>query len=184
VTIDNPNNDEAVHVNKLKSELLSSNKQLNETAQENHLLEAQSMVKSHAMVGLAAGFIPIPFLDIAALSAAQLHLLRDLSLHYNVEFEEKSAKSILTALMSGALPVLGLLGLSSMFKFIPGIGTLGGGASLAISASATIYSTGQVFIKHFGQGGTLQNFDAKHAIAFFKEEIEQGKKIVENLRKQ
>ncbi|MBJ6609848.1 MAG: DUF697 domain-containing protein [Candidatus Thiothrix moscowensis] len=143
-------------------------------------ITAQNRVKTHMVAGMALGILPAPVFDIAALSGVQLNLLRSLCRHYGVSFDEQLSKGILNSLISGSLPVLTVLGLSSVAKLIPGIGTVGGGISMTVLAGATIYATGQVFIRHFEAGGSLQDFDGKHWQAFFKQQFEEGKASVRN----
>jgi Uncharacterized protein/domain associated with GTPases len=141
-------------------------------------ISAQNTVKTHMVSGMALGLLPAPLFDIMALSGVQLNLLRSLCRHYTVDFDEQIGKGMVAALISGSLPVLTVLGLSSFAKLIPGIGTVGGGLSMTVLAGATIYATGQVFIRHFEAGGTLQNFDSKHWQEFFKQQMEEGKAFV------
>lgn len=144
-----------------------------------HVL-AQDVVKTHMIAGMTFALLPAPLFDIAALTGTQLNLLRSLSRHYAVDFEEHAVKAVLTSLWSGALPVLAVVGLSSVVKFIPGIGTIGGSVSVTTLGGAMIYATGQVFIRHFEAGGTFQNFDAKHWQSFLKQQFDEGKHIVKN----
>lgn len=139
---------------------------------------AQNTVKTHMVSGMALGLLPAPLFDIMALSGVQLNLLRSLCKHYAVAFDEQLGKGMVSSLVSGSVPVLTVLGLSSFAKLIPGIGTVGGGLSMTVLAGATLYATGQVFIRHFEAGGTLQDFDSKHWQAFFKQQLEEGKAFV------
>ena len=141
-------------------------------------ISAQNTVKTHMVSGMALGLLPAPLFDIMALSGVQLNLLRSLCRHYAVDFDEQIGKGMVSALVSGSLPVLTVLGLSSFAKLIPGIGTVGGGLSMTVLAGATLYATGQVFIRHFEAGGTLQDFVGKHWQAFFKQQLEEGKAFV------
>ena len=143
-------------------------------------LYAQNIVKTHMVAGMGLGLLPLPVFDILALSGVQLNLLRSLCKHYSIDFDEQLGKSILSSLVSGSLPVLTVLGLSSFVKIIPSIGTIGGGISMTALAGAAIYATGQVFIHHFEAGGTLQNFDSKHWQAFFKQQFKEGTAFARN----
>jgi len=137
--------------------------------------KVQCIVKNHVLSGSAIGLIPIPFVDTFALSANQLKMLLRLSEHYQLDFNERRAKIILIALVSGSLPTFTVLGLSSVLKLIPGIGTLGGNASLSILGGAITYATGQSFVKHFEAGGTLDDFHANHYVNFFKQKLKEGR---------
>ena len=134
--------------------------------------QAQQIVRKHLLVGAAMSAIPIPMLDVAALTSTQLHLLDKLSQHYAIGFDKKLAKAKLLSLLSSTLPTTTLIGLSSLTKLIPGIGTLGGGASLSALSGAVIYATGSAFIRHFEAGGTLENFDGKQQTNAFRTDLQ------------
>jgi len=144
--------------------------------------EANNIVKNHIIASITLGLIPIPLFDLSALTATQMNMLRSLSEHYEQPFDDIGSKSLITSLIAGSLPVIGILGLSSFAKLIPGIGTLIGSASLSITAGAVTYAVGQVFIMHFEEGGTLEDFDAKQAKAYFEREFKAGKSFVTGLR--
>ncbi len=148
--------------------------QLASTLQENHS-QAQKIVKTHMAATISLGLLPLPLVDIAALTAAQLNLIRSLSKIYNRDFNEKKSKAMVTSLIAGSLPMLTMLGLSSFTKILPGIGTVAGGVSMSVLSSAITYATGQVFIHHFDLGGTLDDFDSKQWQGFFKQQFEEGK---------
>ncbi|MEZ5452434.1 MAG: DUF697 domain-containing protein [Thiothrix sp.] len=145
-------------------------------------IEANNIVKNHIIASMAMGLVPVPLFDLAALVTTQMNMLRSLSEHYGVPFDDSDSKSLVTSLVSGSLPVLGVVGLSSFAKLIPGVGTLVGSASLSISAGAVTYAVGQTFIMHYEAGGTLENFEPKQAQAFFKREFDKGKSFVQEIR--
>jgi len=125
--------------------------------------------------------IPVTLFDVAALITTQLNMIRSLANHYETPFDNRT-KAAVISLITGALPVAGLVGLSSCLKLIPGIGSLIGSASLSITAASITYAVGQTFIMHFEAGGTIDNFDPKQARAFFLRELESGKRAVSAIR--
>lgn len=145
---------------------------------------ANNIVKNHIIASITLGLVPVPLFDLAALTAVQMNLLRSLSTHYGVPFDDHDSKSLLTALLGGSLPVLGVLGLSSVAKLIPGIGSLFGSASLGVLAGAVTYAVGQVFMMHFEANGTLENFEPKQAKAFFEREFSAGKAFVQTIKEE
>lgn len=153
-----------------------------ELAIESRKIMADDIVKNHIIASITLGIIPVPLFDLAALTTTQMNMLRSLSEHYEVPQEGSNMTSLVTSLIGGSLPVLGVVGLSSFAKLIPGIGTLAGSASLGVTAGAVTYAVGKTFIKHFEAGGTLENFDHKKAQAYFKQEIESGKAFVKDIR--
>ncbi len=143
---------------------------------------ANNIVKNHIIASLTLGLVPVPLFDLAALTATQMSMLRGLSEHYEIPFDDSEYKSLLASLVAGSLPVLGVVGLSSLTKFIPGIGSLIGSASLSVSAGAVTYAVGQVFISHFESGGTFDDFEPKHASDYFKREFQAGKVFVSQMK--
>jgi uncharacterized protein (DUF697 family) len=140
-----------------------------------HQQEADRIVKNHVLVGSAVGLMPLPVVDIFALSTTQLNMVHQLSRHYQIDFDNKKAKSAIISLINGSLPTVTVISLSSFVKLIPGIGTLGGNASLILTGAAVTYATGRSFIKHFNEGGTIEDFNAKKYAVFFKDELKKGR---------
>lgn len=143
---------------------------------------ANSIVKNHIIASIGLSLVPVPLMDVSALTAVQISLLRSLSTHYGVRVGERDLKPLLYSLVTGAMPVMAIAGLSSIAKLMPGIGTLAGSASLSVLAGAITYAIGQTFILHFEAGGTLESFDPKAARAFFRREVETGKRLVQDIR--
>lgn len=151
-------------------------------ALENRKTAADGIVKNHIIASITLGLIPVPLFDLAALTTTQMNMLRSLSECYGMEPADTDMTSMVTSLVAGSLPVLGVVGLSSFAKLIPGVGSLVGSASLGISAGAVTYAVGQTFIMHFEEGGTLEDFEPKQAREYFKREFEAGKSFVREVR--
>jgi hypothetical protein len=58
---------------------------------------------------------------------------------------------------------------------------LAGSGSVAVISGAIAYAVGQVFIRHFEQGGTLEDFDSASAKEYFSEQFKAGKLIARDL---
>lgn len=140
--------------------------------------QAQEIVMKHVWWAAGMGLIPVPLVDLAAVTATQLKMLKNLSDHYEVEFSEQRGKSIIGALVGGALPGLTASTAKSLLKFIPGVGGLIGLAAVPALAGASTYALGKVFILHFESGGTLLDFDPDKVRAHFAKEFEEGKDVV------
>jgi uncharacterized protein (DUF697 family) len=86
----------------------------------------------------AAGLIPVPVVDIAAVGGVQFHMLRRLSEIYGVPFSENRGKSILTSLAGAVIPATTATTMASLVKGVPGIGTAIGALTMpAVAACAT-----------------------------------------------
>jgi uncharacterized protein (DUF697 family) len=162
-----------------EADVTNTTEQLAEIAEAERSTQANNLVKNHVMVALTFGLVPVPLFDAALLIGNQVKMLHGLAKIYDVPFAEDRVKSTVIALLSGSLPVAGVIALSSGAKLIPGIGSLVGSGSLAITGGALTYAVGRVFIKHFESGGTLLNFDAKKVRGKFKKELDEGKKVAE-----
>ncbi len=143
-------------------------------------VEAQSIIKNHVILAMVTGMIPIPILDAVSLVNTQFTMLQRLSMLYEIPFTEFK-KSLLISLTAGALPVVGVVGMSSFLKVIPGIGSLAGSASVSISGGTITYAVGRVFIQHFEQGGDFENLDMDAAKSHLKQELETGKQFASSL---
>jgi uncharacterized protein (DUF697 family) len=120
---------------------------------------ASKLVDRFALWSGAAGLIPIPFVDMATVIGVQLQMLRRISQIYDVPFSENRGKSIIASLLGGMIPATSGMGMASVVKGIPGIGTTVAAFMMpALSAGAT-FAIGKAFIKHFASGGTLLDFN-------------------------
>lgn len=143
-------------------------------------IQAERLVKKHAATAMALGTIPIPVLDVATMTGTQLNLLHSLSDLYGHHFERKKVRATVVSMLSSILPTTTIMGLSSLSKSIPGIGTLAGGAGVAALSGAIIYATGKTFIDHFEAGGTLESFDSKEHRETFKQTLREEMKNKNN----
>ncbi|MCB9348861.1 MAG: DUF697 domain-containing protein [Lewinellaceae bacterium] len=132
---------------------------------------AHRITQRNTLYSAGVALLPFPVVDAAVLLALQLHMLRSIARLYQVDFRENLAKSLVGSLA-------GFVGTAGLFKAIPGLGTLLGGATTAAVAAAGTYATGKVFTHHFDQGGTLLDFDPVKSRAFFQKEFEAGRKLV------
>ncbi len=144
------------------------------------LSEAQNIVETNVIVSMASGLIPVPLFDMISLTNIQFHMIQTLAEHYEIPADNIN-KSLITSLITGSLPVVSMLGLGSFIKSIPGIGSLAGSGSVAIISGAIGYAVGQVFIRHFEQGGTLEDFNPASAKEYFSEQFKAGKVLAKDL---
>ena len=121
----------------------------------------------------AAGFIPVPFVDIAAVWGVQLHMLRRLAEIYGVPFSENRGKSILTSLAGAVIPATTATASVSVMKSVPIIGTAIGALTMPAVAAGATWVIGNVFIKHFASGGTLLDFNPPDYREFIKVQRER-----------
>jgi uncharacterized protein (DUF697 family) len=147
------------------------------TEREKH---ADTIIKNHIIWSMGAGLIPVPIVDFFAVSGIQLDMIRQLCKLYDQDFKESEGKAIITALTGSGIARMGA---KAMIKFIPGIGSVIGGVTMAVLSGASSYALGEVFKKHFDTGGTFLDFDPKRLKKLYNEKFEKGKKVAEQIKK-
>lgn len=150
--------------------IMSENKGNNE--------KADSIIKNHMIWSMGAGLIPVPIADFFAVSAIQLDMVRQLSKLHDLDFSETAGKASITALTGSGLARLG----ARAVKFIPGVGSVLGGITMAVLSGASTYALGEVFKKHFETGGTFLDFDPGRLKKFYDEKFEKGKQIAKEIK--
>jgi uncharacterized protein (DUF697 family) len=137
---------------------------------------ADTIIRNHVVWSMGAGLVPIIVLDIVAVSATQIDMIRQLSKAYGKEFNETQGKAIVSALASSTFARMGA---RSLAKMIPVVGSIIGGVTASIFAGASTFALGQVFKKHFESGGTILDLDVDRFKSMYKEQFEKGKEIVD-----
>lgn len=133
------------------------------------------IISRHTYWAVATGMIPIPVVDIAAVTAIQLDMLKQLSTYYDLDYSEVQGKSWIGALTASTMSsILARLGASAI-KTIPVVGTVLGVTSMAILSGASTYAIGQVFMTHFEDGGSLMDFEADKFKQYYEEKMKEGK---------
>ena len=145
--------------------------------------QAQKTVRNYAMGSMAVGLIPLPLVDIAALTSVQLKMLHKLAGLYEIEFSKELVKSLVGALLGGVIPVTAATSLASMIKIVPVVGQASGAISMVAMGSAGTYAVGSVFIEHFESGGTFLTFEPEKVKEKFKTLFEEGKQAVTRKKK-
>jgi uncharacterized protein (DUF697 family) len=141
---------------------------------------AQKIVNEHVLWAVGAGLVPIPLVDIAAVTAIQLDMLKQLSTHYGMPYSESEGKAWVSALAGGIAARLG----ANALKLIPGIGSILGGAAMSAMSGAATYSIGQVAISQFASGHSFSSMDLDAAKRAYERHFEKGKEVAEKLAKE
>ena len=151
-------------------------------AEQVKLDSANDLVKKWMWWTMGAGLIPVPFVDLAAVSGVQIKMLSDLSNLYGVKFSENKGKSIVSALLGSIVPnSLARGSVGSILKLIPVIGPVMGGVSMSLFSGAATYAIGKSFIQHFESGGTFLDFDPVKVKDYFYAKFEEGKAVAKEM---
>jgi len=115
----------------------------------------------------AAGLIPLPLVDVAAVGGVQFYMLRRLSEIYGVPFSDNRGRSILASVAGAVIPASAS---TSVIKTLPGIGTVIGALTMPVVSAGATWVIGKLFIQHFASGGTLLDFNPSDYREFIKEQ--------------
>ncbi len=136
---------------------------------------ADTVIRSHVLFSMASGAIPIAFADLAAVSAVQLDMVRNLCEVYQVDFSTKRGKALVSSITTAALARAGA---ASLVKLVPVAGTLIGSVTGGVLAGASSYGLGQAFKTHLSAGGTFLDLDVDRLKRIYREQFEKGKETV------
>ena len=143
--------------------------------------EVLNMIKNHTIAAMGIGILPVPGVDILALTAVQLNLLRKLGGYYGKDFSDEIAKKLLSALLAGYLPLALVVPVASMLKFIPGVGSAAGVLAQSATAGTTTYAVGKLFANHFEKGGDLVNFHLAEQREMLRKGMDEAKAFTKRL---
>jgi uncharacterized protein (DUF697 family) len=139
--------------------------------------QASQLVDRFSLWSGAAGLIPVPIIDIAAVGGVQLQMMRRLSDIYGVPFSDNLGKSVIASLAGSLIPAstatTTAMGIGSFMKAVPGIGSVVGALSMPVFSAGATYIIGKVFIQHFASGGTLLDFNPPDYREFIKAQKEK-----------
>jgi uncharacterized protein (DUF697 family) len=135
-------------------------------------LRAAKVVDRFSFWSGVAGLLPVPFVDLAAVGALQIQMLRVISQIYDVPFSENRGKAVVAGIFGTVIPVSTGVGMASMVKTIPIAGTAVGALATPALAVAATYAIGRVFIQHFASGGTLLDFEPPNYREFISREMQ------------
>lgn len=139
--------------------------------------QADKLIDRYVLWSMGAGAIPIPMLDMAAVTGLQFNLCKDLCELYGVNFNESMTKNIITSLAGATLAKVG----ASLIKAIPVVGSMLGGVPMVVLSGTSTYSIGHVFKKHLEIGDIFSTFKFDNAKKMYDNIFDQGKGYVNNL---
>ena len=109
-----------------------------DSSQEQH---GEKIVMNHVRYSMVAGAMPFPLVDIVAVSAIQVDMIKQLADLYGVDYSQERGKSLTSSIVGATFGnFLGRAG-ASLLKFIPGIGTILGIGSQVLFAGGFGFGT-------------------------------------------
>jgi uncharacterized protein (DUF697 family) len=142
--------------------------------------QCEKIIETSVAWSMGAGLLPIPVADLVAVSAVQTDMVRQMSKIYELEFSEAGLKTWISTLSGSLLSKLG----AEAIKLIPGVGQVIGGVTMAVFSGASTYAIGQVFLRHFEEGGNLKDFDTEKFKTYYEEQFEKGKTLAKGIQEE
>jgi uncharacterized protein (DUF697 family) len=139
---------------------------------------ADRIIQTHVALAVGAGVIPLPFIDLAAVTAIQIDMLQELSRFYGQDLSRNQLRNFVTAVTGSSLARLG----ASVVKAIPGIGSLLGGLSMSVLSGASTFAVGEVAKQQLE--GDFRGFDVNAAKSAYSTEFDRGKDYAKNVEGQ
>jgi len=166
-----------------KSSTTTENPTTEPLPESTHHEQATGIVRSNIYWAMGAGVLPLPVVDLVAITGVQLKMLRQLSALYDVPFREGVAKKAITSLVVGlgGVGIGGFIG-ASLVKLLPVVGSTFGAVSTPVISGMLTNAVGQTFVMHFEAGGTLLDFKPKVMREYFRREYTKSKDVVSDMK--
>lgn len=131
----------------LPEELMDTLQNVQIASLEEKKRHAKAAVATASLAAVGEGAAPIPFSDCALLIPTQIGMIATITVIFGFDVN----KSIITALLSstigaGGSTLLGKTVVTNLLKFIPGVGTVAGGAISAGTAGVITAALGEAYI--------------------------------------
>jgi len=141
-------------------------------------LFAEQTVKSWSTWAAAAGLIPVPVFDLAAIGGLQVKMVGELCKIYDIPYKKEAVQSLLGGLAGGTLTVLASGYLSErLFRYIPYAGPV---LSVVVQPGLAFVSTlalGRIFINKFESGQSLAELTAEAVSSAYHEQLAKTKSL-------
>ncbi len=148
-------------------------------------LLAKHTVKSWSTWAAAAGLIPVPALDLAAIGSLQVKMIYELCKVYGIPYKKETVQSLLAGLAGSTLTVLASGYLStSVFRYVPYAGPVLSFVVQPGLAFASTYALGQIFIRQFESGQSLVGLTAEVVSSSYEEQLVKAKSLFKTKEQQ
>ena len=141
--------------------------------------QAHSTVKKYALGSMAVAIVPLPLVDLAAVSGVQAKMVHTIAKQYEVPFSRDLVKPLIASLLGDIITVtMAKYVATNLIKLVPVAGQVSSFASSAALFGAATYAVGKIFVEHFESGGTFLNFEADKMKDHLHQLFEEGQKFV------
>lgn len=143
--------------------------------------KAKQIVRQYTVWAAGGGLLPMPLVNVATVTGLQVSMLERLSKLYDADYSRSTAQMFVSAVTGTTVLSVGYRA-STALRFVPGIGTVIGGAAMSTLAGASTYAIGQVTIKSLETSGDLLHVDIEQAKDTFDEAFKRGRVLLDRLQ--
>ncbi len=136
--------------------------------------EIDKIIRQHAFLASASGLIPWSGVDVAAVTAVQTRMVGELAGTYRIAFDRHQVRTVLYAVMTGVFSKAVAFGARQVFNSFSHFGKWAGPLTNAAAAGFFTVAAGEIYRRHFEQGGTLDDFDIARFGEYLQHLIETG----------
>lgn len=132
-----------------------------------------SIAKKHAVLGAAAGAIPIPGASAVAVATNIWYMYKEINDTLGLKFGDNKLKTIISGIVANlGSTVLLTVGAGELLKFIPGVGSVTGATIEAAVNAAITYTAAFIYLKAisvlaFRNAETMSDDDLKNEIDLY-----------------
>lgn len=139
---------------------------------------AEAIVLNHVAYAMGAALVPLPLVDVAAVTLVQLDMVRRLAEHYRVASDGPRVEAAVLSLVGASAARVG----ASVVKALPGGGWVLGGATQVVLSGAATWALGEVYRQHFEDSGSLDDVDFDALRERYRGFVARGREIARGLR--
>lgn len=109
--------------------------------------EIVDVVKLHSGIAVGSAWIPLPGVDVAVGAGNIWSMYVRINKKIGLSIKDNVLKTIASGVLTNLAGYAAVTGVASALKFIPGIGSVGGGVVLSASLYAITLCSGWVYLK-------------------------------------
>jgi uncharacterized protein (DUF697 family) len=142
--------------------------------------KAEAIIRNRVYASLGLGFVPIPLVDLAALTAVQVDMVYRLGKLYGAPFNQQWIRKAVAFILGSTAPVFFTPSLSGLLRYIPVVGHSLGAASGSLAFGTATYLVGWAFARRFAKGEAIGEKDFQSIGEEVKAGFEKGKNKVKS----
>ena len=138
--------------------------------------QADACIRRHVLAAMGFGLFPSAIVDVVALTAVEVQLIRGLARVYNVPVPQRLvAYKILLSVASGLGVAYFSAKMSAAARSLPLVGQVLYLSAFSLLSGAVVYAVGKVIQEQFESNGALLDMKSGKMRELFKAKLEEGK---------